>query len=328
MNEPAESNDDLAFLERLVRWQDGALSPEELTAFERDLLASPERRRLFAEAQLRSASLHDHLRRSAYDAAPPQETPIRSAVKTWRPYFAAAAGLVCGLFSASLVWAYAIPRSTEPTIRALPLANADFESTTQPEPKGMPQTFDAWSGDYTSVVGAKEGIEPKSGQRMLQMLRSDSLADSPEADSRGSDVFQVIDLRPYKTELAAATTVAELTASCASIVPAHGERYRFIVLAAAYSGSTAQLSNDFHDTLQNAIGTAQKATRLSGQAGVWQTNTTRLLLPADADFLLVKLTISQLEPRPPGHTVFPGQFIDDVHLTLTTPAHSAALAIR
>lgn len=68
MNSAAYSsawNDD-AFLQRALRWHDGALDADELAALEQEMLASEEKRRVFAELQMRSMLLNEVLRREAY----------------------------------------------------------------------------------------------------------------------------------------------------------------------------------------------------------------------------------------------------------------------
>ena len=55
---------------RVMRWQDGTLTPGELVAFETEMLASGEKRRVFAEIQVRSLQMNELLRREAYAPAP------------------------------------------------------------------------------------------------------------------------------------------------------------------------------------------------------------------------------------------------------------------
>ncbi len=69
MNTPA--HDDDLFLKRVLRWQDGSLSADELTSLEQEMLASEDKRRAFAELQMRSLQLNEILRREAYASHPP-----------------------------------------------------------------------------------------------------------------------------------------------------------------------------------------------------------------------------------------------------------------
>ncbi len=64
---PAEP--DTEFLQRVMRWQDGALSEQELGALEAEMMASEEKRRQFAELQMQSMLLNEALRREAYAVA-------------------------------------------------------------------------------------------------------------------------------------------------------------------------------------------------------------------------------------------------------------------
>ena len=57
---------DFAFLERVMRFQDGALTGEQLAEFEAELRGDEGKRRAFAELQMQSAMIHDTLRRDAY----------------------------------------------------------------------------------------------------------------------------------------------------------------------------------------------------------------------------------------------------------------------
>ncbi|MBM3858788.1 MAG: hypothetical protein FJ395_03955 [Verrucomicrobia bacterium] len=94
MNAQDRTTEDIAFLERVMRFQDSALNSEETAALEREMMASPEKRRLFTGAQLLSTSIHEWLRQEAYR---PAERPQRVAWLAWlsrRPLMAAAACLV------------------------------------------------------------------------------------------------------------------------------------------------------------------------------------------------------------------------------------------
>jgi ferric-dicitrate binding protein FerR (iron transport regulator) len=86
--------DDDAFLQRVLRWQDHTLTPDELAALEREMLASPEKRRVFAELQVRSALMRELLRRDAYGSGSPPApvtAPNATVLHRFRWVLAAAA---------------------------------------------------------------------------------------------------------------------------------------------------------------------------------------------------------------------------------------------
>ena len=104
------------------------------------------------------------------------------------------------------------------------------------------------------------------------------------------------------------------------MVPAReGERFSFAVQALAYSGQPEDLRTaDGGEVLQSALASGLKRVQLDSDPATWQSATARLLLPADADFVLVKLTVTQKTPRKAGHVEFAGHYIDDVKLVLKT----------
>lgn len=110
---------DTDFLAQAMRYQDGVLTPDEVIAFETAMRDDPSKRQLFGDMQVRSMALHDRFRQEAFR----RETDTlvceskrtdRSVCFTWisRPITAMAAGLVIGLFSASIVWAISSPKAT------------------------------------------------------------------------------------------------------------------------------------------------------------------------------------------------------------------------
>lgn len=60
---------EVAFLERVMRYQDGALTGEPLAEFEAELRADEGKRQAFAELQMQSAVIHEALRRDAFASA-------------------------------------------------------------------------------------------------------------------------------------------------------------------------------------------------------------------------------------------------------------------
>ena len=97
MQPPAPDDE---FLQRVIRWQDGSLSAEELTALETEMLASEDKRRTFAELQMQSMLLNESLRREAY--APPTvaraSRPKLLRILAWALPAAAAAGIACYVY--------------------------------------------------------------------------------------------------------------------------------------------------------------------------------------------------------------------------------------
>ena len=112
------SADDLAFRERLVRFQDNALSPAEQEAFEREMAGDAAKRKLFSDQFVLSMLVHEQLRQAAYRMPSSMQ---RSGWRTALGSRAAAivAGVLFGMCGASIVLAYAVPvRSVAVTVMA------------------------------------------------------------------------------------------------------------------------------------------------------------------------------------------------------------------
>jgi ferric-dicitrate binding protein FerR (iron transport regulator) len=86
--------DDIAFLERVMRLQDGSLNAEKIAALEREMTAAPEKRRLFVEAQIRSMFIHERFRLEACRPAQREPRIQRLPWFQWRPLVAAAVACI------------------------------------------------------------------------------------------------------------------------------------------------------------------------------------------------------------------------------------------
>lgn len=312
----------------------------ELTHAERDELNRTLRddanaRRVAARWLLDDAALAEELRATQVErlfheeAAEATATPRRMNWWQWRPLAAAAAGLVFGLFCASVAWSYAGTRAMDVFERIVPMVNGDFEQPAAMASDGVPKKFGEWSGDFARGVTDEQQISPKSGRRMLRVLRSDSRVDPPGLESHGGDMMQLVDLRPFKPDFSSGNAVLEVSASGNMIAPRQGEGYSFAVTALAFNGEPADLSWDASENAQAALAASTKRVPLDADPATWQTPTTRLLLPPDADFVMVKLTVTLRGIHPPGHVEFAGHYVDSVRLALKTqPARPVHVVSR
>lgn len=164
--DPTLSDDD--FLQRVVRWQDGTLSEDETAALEAEMMASEEKRRAFAELQMRSLMLNELLRREAY-APKPVAAPRAKVLYRFRWAIAAAAAVVA--VSAGV---YVLQKDevticivTSPPIPALPgtLAQVTYDNEAE------------WTGpqpDFGRLTAGSYGIA--SGTVRLAMAHDGTIA--------------------------------------------------------------------------------------------------------------------------------------------------------
>lgn len=271
---------DTDFLHLLMRHQDGTLTPDEMTAFEAVMRDDPARRQLFAETQLRSMALHDRFRQEAFQSGCGfSRTPEKKRF-TWitRPITAMAAGLVLGLFSASIVWAISSPKAT--TERLFSLINGSFEE--ERLEFGFPRQIGVWSGDEASIADGK-----------LRFIAPGSDAGDPSARAISCDVFQLVDLRPLRHMLSPeGDSVLELSANFLDDRP-HNTKpsVTFFCQLYLFQGDPAGLHQSWPQSITDTLasGSAQ-VTTLGADAKGTRHLTAKCLVPAEADFVVIQIS--------------------------------------
>jgi hypothetical protein len=297
---------------------DGSATPQQRDALQQHLRADAAFRRLYTRYANLDAALGDGRLAAPSFARPASPSRQQSPFQwlSWRPLAAAAAGLVFGMFCTSVVFAYAKPKPTVVAAKPLPLADADFESTSPIPAHGIPAFAGVWSGDFSRIVGAENGITPKHGLRMLQILRSDNEQSPKHEHSYVGEVAQVIDLRPLRAALSGTEHWVDVSAHFNSIGMGRDGKCEFAVKAAAFQGDIADAPRLWDD--HEASGSrSNRAVEADIDPRTWQRVSTALVLPANADFLLVEYAVvfkgTQREQRA---TEFPGHYIDQAEVRL------------
>lgn len=317
MNDQDSSAADAVFLEKVMRYQDGAMSAKECAAFENEMRDDAAKRRLFAEAQLRSMALHERFRQDAFRVVPKPKRVAWFASFVSRPFAAAAAGLVLGLFCATLAWAVASPRAVATMARVFALADGSFEMMSGKVPSGFPQQTGVWSGDESEVVTGG-GATPKDGARMLRFVRAEGDATVPNSPANSCDVWQLVDLRGLRAEVGEGEATLELSASFLDARKAKGSRVLFSVRVYAFAGEPSQLHADWPMAVKESLAFGSGvADAWGGAPQKWKHATAKMMLPSSADFAVVQLVATKWTTK--GQTAeFGEQFADDVRLTLKT----------
>lgn len=305
---------DPEFFETLARYQDGVLSPEAVEVLERALQEGPERRKYFAEWQLRSMVLHDHFRQEAF------RVPERATASTHRPWkprpaLAAAAGLAIGLFGASVVWAISTPELVATASLVTGLGDADFEGGSPGLiVVGFPRTTGHWAGDEASIV---ELSAAAAGRKVLQFLNTGADATVPGGRAISCDVFQLVDLRslhgaPGKNE----EVVLELSARFLDDrAPGTNPSVTFMGQIFLFSGDPATLHESWPNNLSEVLASgAAFVHTIGGAKPEWHRVTAKCLVPAEADFAVIQLG-ARPNLRP---ATLDSLYADEVELTLTT----------
>jgi hypothetical protein len=318
---------DTDFLHLLMRHQDGTLTPDEMTAFEAVMRDDPTKRQLFAETQMRSMVLHDRFRQEAFQRD--TDTPFcalsrtdKSVRFTWitRPITAMAAGLVIGLFSASIVWAISSPKAT--TERLSSLVDGSFEQ--RAIGRGFPRESGVWSGDEADIIERTAS----DGRQVLRFVSPGADEADPAGPAISCDVFQIVDLRPLRAGLAPeADTVLELSARFLDDRPANTKpSVTFTAQIFLFSGDPSDMHAKWPFAAPESLASGSSMlTTLGGDAGRWRHGSTRVFMPSEAEFAVIQLA-ARPNIRP---AVLDSLYADDVRLTLKTqPALPVRLAQR
>jgi hypothetical protein len=233
---------------------------------------------------------------------------------SWRPLTAAAAGLVIGLFSASVVFAYVGPLLG----KAMTLLQEGFESGPAPEAAGLPREIGRWSGDFTEIVAEQQGVRPAKGGKMLRFLSADYEGKSNAGPSRTASVWLLVDLRPYRSEFADGGAVAQLSAALnAQAFPQDRSYFEFVQIHSLDAAMVAALKQRHWTEVNNSslALTRSAGVELDRDPATWQRIDCEQRLPGNADFLLIEIGLKQM-PKTNESAEFAGHYLDDVRLTL------------
>ena len=311
----------------VLAYLDGTISDEELARLNAVLLESAD-----ARAQLRAWAAADvRLRELAADAA--CAAPVgprvhqsrpgttiswldRVGLRGWRAPIAA--GLAIGAAFTSVVWAYVAPPAAEARQHLATLVADSFETGSPPGREGVPQAFGTWGGDHADLATAGAGVTPRTGARMLRLLRSDYVGENSVLSHVG-DQLQVIDLAAYRAEIESGRVVAHAEAWFNQVAPGAGEQFAGGVTLFAFARDPRDYrSETWNNWYEGHLGlSGQQQERTDRDPATWERVSTRLPLPSGTRFLVVHIRINRTRPEPTATPItFAGSYVDDVKAEL------------
>ena len=280
--------------------------------------ARPIMARLMVDEQALISRLRDDVIVELLEPTRAQQTtpPMRSRWLAWRPLTAVAAGILFGLFGASMVFGVG-GRWTE---KVTSLFRESFETGPAPSMTGVPQQLNQWSGDFSELVGEQQGIKPAHGTKMIRMLRADFEGKSVTKLNTYGDLMKIVDVRPFTRENNGGEVVFSASALFNAATFPDAERYDGVVTLYAVDeiGSTENnlLKNSLAHTC-NGLGLS-----LDRNPTTWESATARLQLPAGTHFVILKVSVRRMpknkEPLStlPNPITFSGHFVDDVRASI------------
>ena len=280
--------------------------------------ARPIMARLMVDEQALISRLRDDVIVELLEPTRAQQTtpPMRSRWLAWRPLTAVAAGILFGLFGASMVFGVG-GRWTE---KVTSIFRESFESGPAPLVTGVPQQPNQWSGDFSELVGEQQGVKPAHGTKMIRMLRADFEGKSLTKLNTYGDLMKIVDVRPFTRETNGGEVVFSASALFNAATFPEAERYDGMVTLYALDEIGSTEINLLKDSLAhscNGLGLS-----LDRNPTTWESATTRLQLPAGTHFVVVKVSVRRMpknkEPLStlPNPITFSGHFVDDVRASI------------
>jgi len=179
-----------------------------------------------------------------------------------------------------------------------------------------------WSGTFTEVVGGQQGVSPESGTKMLRFLRADFEGKVKPEGSYISDVYRLIDLRPYQREFADGGAVVQLSAAFNAFAFPAEEAFRCSVLLYALDAETAMNGSTRigEKLLTDCLAMARNGhLKLDRDPATWQRLNAELRLPPNADFIFIRIALAHAN-QAQRRVTFDGHYLDGVRLTLARRA--------
>jgi len=201
------------------------------------------------------------------------------------------------------------------------LANHDFEI---PEliSGGPPTTFADWAGDQGSVSPATLGITPHQGNSMLRF--EGTAANGPSAASIGSEVWQLVDLSPWATQIAAGILQVDFEYYANRVAGDSETDTRFSARLQAQSGTP----NAFPASLTTPLGVTDVSLFSDALPSSWELISTTMVVPAGTTYIAARAAAIENIVNDAANE-FDGHFADSscIRISLIPEPSSMALAV-
>lgn len=293
---------------------DDRLSEADALQLKELLTTNAEARRLWFLYHDNECTLAE-LKAPAVSAVPASHAGTVRWTARLRPLLSMAAGLVVGLLTAQALYSAA----DFGLRRVLNILEEGFESGPAPRVTGMPLEPGVWSGDYTEVTSLQADLQAEGGTRALRFLRADYEGKPNPQGSYTADLYRLIDLRSYRAEFVDGAGVLHVSAGFNAQAFPTQERYGASIgayaLATGTFASVAELRQAI-DTRNGSLAMAEKTVRnIDRDPHTWERFGVELRLPADAEFLLIRVGVIHATPGQRRET-FDGHYLDQVRVTL------------
>lgn len=201
------------------------------------------------------------------------------------------------------------------------IVNPSFE-VPEPTNDSDPTQFGDWTDELSAIVGAEQGITPRTGQYMLSFLGAALQGAGP--GEGGSSVAQLVDLSPYAGLIATGNARINAAAFFNRVDLDAQTDTQFFLTITAYTGLPA----NFPATKSVFLARAQMSVITDDDLATWELLSASLNLPVGTDYVDVRLIAFENVFGDSTLPEFDGHYADDVFVSIVPePATSAALAV-
>ncbi|BCX49238.1 hypothetical protein HAHE_31460 [Haloferula helveola] len=275
---------------------EGQLSEEEASRLNVLIEASEQARRRYWELALVHGLLEQGLQTASVKAAagekPAAASVKRSIFPKWPGLTAAAAGVVVGIFSASMVWAYRGFQSSTEVKEEILFESFEGDESATLSPL-FPDRAGRWFGDLTVAVPTKDGLDPERGESVARFV--------PASNRKYSYARYIIDAEDLQLTELGAVPQLEVKASFASNQRSLPARYQIRLAAFAQPPEEVRAiwrheSLLFDTVLQH---TARNYMASPDQEG-WKKLASRIDIPPGTRSLVISLGVAEQEGSAPS----------------------------
>jgi hypothetical protein len=197
------------------------------------------------------------------------------------------------------------------TTRVVHPVNCGFDGPGNLRQGGFPADFGFWSGPACEFSAAQLGITPREGPGMLRF-------NSPGA-GRNSEVWQIMDLRPYQAMIRRGGVNLKTFAWFNRVRGDANSANKFGLTIAAFHGQPQNAARLWSQRDTLALVVADKEFVSDDNPATWEKLEVSAALPPDADFLIVEIRAIAPENAAADSDPFPGHFADLIDCILTEP---------
>jgi len=188
------------------------------------------------------------------------------------------------------------------------LANGGFEEDSNII-FDRPNNYGYWAGNYSAIVTASDVITPFEGTRMLQFIHAGYIEEARL--STNCELWQIIDISAYAAQVATGIARANGSAYYNRVTADANTDTEFLIELTAYQGDPC----DF-DWFSDILAAELSSINSDGDPCTWEAAQTELLLPADTNFLMVRIAAVEDVFNDTEGVEFDGHYADDVCVSI------------